>query len=365
MCLGLVLTLLLTLAPGPALAQNAPEAKEELSVALGAAPREASAEKQQALPVEVAEAAATPRPDDSGRAAPPAPEKTESPAPQRTLETAALSGSPSGQEGQRRELSPDATRQLEKILQDVPPSKQETQRQQTGESKGGTPPAQAAQTAPAQTAPVRPVASVPAAPAAQGGGAAAGGSGIRLFGTVEFRGALKNMPKWERVLNAEKRSPTFDKDLSPVMRPAVYTQWKELTQRAGSMPIMEKLRSVNVFFNRWPYRTDREVYKVEDYWATPWEFMKNSGDCEDYAIAKFYALKKLGVNPENMRVVALIDKIRNIGHAILVVYTDNNAYILDNLTDLVLSHERFKQYAPQYSVNEVYRWAHVTPTQKR
>lgn len=188
---------------------------------------------------------------------------------------------------------------------------------------------------------------------------------IRLFGTVEFRGALKNMPKWERILTEEKRAPSFDKDLSKVMRPAVFAQWKELVERVSKASTMEKLRAVNVFFNRWPYRTDREVYGLEDYWATPYEFMKNSGDCEDYATAKFFALKKLGVPVESMRVVALMDKIRNIGHAVLVVYLDGNAYVLDNLTDLVLSHERFKQYAPQYSVNETYRWAHIMPSNKR
>ena len=190
-------------------------------------------------------------------------------------------------------------------------------------------------------------------------------SGVRLFGTVEFRGVLKNMPKWERVLEEERRSPSFDRDLSKVMRPAVFEQWKNMVQRVGKASTMEKLKAVNVFFNRWPYRIDRDVYGIEDYWATPYEFMKNSGDCEDYAMAKFFALKKLGVPVDSMRIVALIDKIRNIGHAVLVVYVDGDAYILDNLTDLVLSHERFKQYAPQYSVNEEYRWAHVMPSNKR
>ncbi len=190
-------------------------------------------------------------------------------------------------------------------------------------------------------------------------------AGIRLFGTVEFRGELKNMPKWQRVVAAEKRSPTFDKDLSQFMRPALFKQWQELVQRVNGAPEKDKLRAVNVFFNRWPYRTDRDVYKLDDYWATPEEFMRRSGDCEDYAITKFFALKKLGVSPENMRVVALVDTIRNLAHAILVVYADGTAYVLDNLTDMVMTHERFTNYAPQYSVNEIYRWAHIKPMQKR
>ncbi len=92
--------------------------------------------------------------------------------------------------------------------------------------------------------------------------------------------------------------------------------------------------------------------------------MKNSGDCEDYAIIKFYALMKLGVDPDTMRIVALKDSIRNLAHAILVVYMNNDAYVLDNLTDMVLPHTRYMHYLPQYSVNEVYRWAHVRPKKK-
>lgn len=187
---------------------------------------------------------------------------------------------------------------------------------------------------------------------------------IKLFGTVEFRGDLKNMPKWERVVKAEAKSPTFNKDLSQFMTAAFAKQWTELETRMSGSTTREKAVAVNAFFNRWPYRTDNSLYKIEDYWATPAEFMKKSGDCEDYAITKFYALVKLGVDPTTMRIVALKDTIRNLGHAVLAVYTEGDAYILDNLTDMVMSHTRYKQYAPQFSLNQVYRWAHVVPKKK-
>ena len=186
----------------------------------------------------------------------------------------------------------------------------------------------------------------------------------RLFGTVEFRGALKNMPKWQRVVTAEQRSRTFDGDLSKLMQGSVHKQWLQLVERVSGKSDMEKAKAVTAFFNRWPYKTDQAVYKVTDYWATPEEFMKNSGDCEDYAITKFYALMKLGVDPDNIRIVALKDTIRNLAHAVLVVHIENDAYVLDNLTDMVLTHTRYMHYLPQYSVNEVYRWAHVRPQKK-
>lgn len=219
-----------------------------------------------------------------------------------------------------------------------------------------------AQPAPAGQAPARPEQAAPSAakPAAKAN------ASIRLFNTVEFRGVLKNMPKWQRVAAAEQKRRTFDRtDLHTLMRGSLYKQWQQLVKRMENASTMDKAKAVTVFFNRWPYRTDRDVYKVADYWATPSEFMVRSGDCEDYAITKFYALIKLGVDPESMRIVALRDTIRNLAHAILVVYTNNDAYVLDNLTDLVLTHKRYQHYWPQYSINEIYRWAHIRPKKKK
>ena len=34
-------------------------------------------------------------------------------------------------------------------------------------------------------------------------------------------------------------------------------------------------------------------------------------------------------------------------------------YILDNLSNAILPHDRLRQYRPQYSVNEQGRWAHL------
>ena len=187
---------------------------------------------------------------------------------------------------------------------------------------------------------------------------------IRLLGSVEFRGELKNMPKWQRVATAEAKSPTFDQDLGEYMRPALFKQWQTLVASTKSASVLDKAKAVTAFFNRWPYRTDREIWKVDDYWATPGEFLKRSGDCEDFSITKMYALIKLGVDPQALRIVALKDTIRNLAHAVLVVYADNEAYILDNLTDMVLPHTRYRNYYPHYSVNGIYRWAHVVPKSK-
>lgn len=184
---------------------------------------------------------------------------------------------------------------------------------------------------------------------------------VRLFGTVEFRSPLKKLPKWERVRNLENEKPSFTEQGIASKNKDVLARWNKLREKLKGAPLMEQAQGVNKFFNQWPYKTDREVWGVEDYWATPREFMLHSGDCEDYAIAKYYALRDLGVPKEKLRVVALKDTIRNIGHAVTAVFIGDDAYILDNLSNLVLSHKKLTLYAPQYSVNEDYLWRHVKP----
>jgi predicted transglutaminase-like cysteine proteinase len=188
---------------------------------------------------------------------------------------------------------------------------------------------------------------------------------LRLFGTAEFRCVLKDLPKWMRVMRLEKKNPSFVPGGLGCPLPQVQPHWIKLRDSLNGAPLMEKLKKVNVFFNRWPYKMDNSVWGVEDYWATPCEFMKRSGDCEDYAISKYYALRNLGVPASQMRVAAIINGITGNGHAVLVVYLDGDAYVLDNLTNMVLSHKRLSHYRPVYTVNEEYMWRHVKPATNR
>ncbi len=190
-----------------------------------------------------------------------------------------------------------------------------------------------------------------------------GSSDLRLFGTVEFRSVLKNMPKWERVLNA-MRGKTIEAAMRASGKEALVGRWAELQAKYGpnsGTSVLEKAKAVNQFFNQWPYRTDMEVYGIVDYWATVEEFVKKSGDCEDYAIAKYYALQELGVPESQLRILVVKETIRNIGHAILGVYAEGDIFILDNLSNTVSSHTRIRNYDPQYSLGEGFRWAHVRP----
>jgi predicted transglutaminase-like cysteine proteinase len=110
--------------------------------------------------------------------------------------------------------------------------------------------------------------------------------------------------------------------------------------------------------NRKRYVIDPTNYGVPDYWASPVQFLHLNGDCEDYAIAKYLALRELGYDDEELRVVVLDDLNLGVAHAVLAVYSDDDVLILDNQIDTVVSANVIRHYRPIYSVNERHWWLH-------
>ncbi len=184
-----------------------------------------------------------------------------------------------------------------------------------------------------------------------------------IFGSAEFQAAaLSALPQWNRVLDRLSVEGETLKacmaDATTCGTSAMRTLGRAVAE-ARELPPLQQIDYINKFFNRWPYKLDVEVYGLSEYWATPSEFMIHSGDCEDYGIAKFFALRQLGFSNDQMRVVVVMDTIRQIGHAVLAVYVENDIKILDSLSDAIFSDSFYKHYIPQYSVNETSRWLHV------
>jgi len=75
-------------------------------------------------------------------------------------------------------------------------------------------------------------------------------------------------------------------------------RWQNLLTSAKNLPENDKLKQVNAFFNLNVLFIDDIIHwKTEDYWATPLEFLATgAGDCEDFAIAKYFTLLELGVD---------------------------------------------------------------------
>jgi predicted transglutaminase-like cysteine proteinase len=100
---------------------------------------------------------------------------------------------------------------------------------------------------------------------------------------------------------------------------------------------------------------DRDLWGMEDYWATPAESIGNAGgDCEDYALAKYYLLKELGVPLERLRITYV--RILNTGgaHMVLAYYAtpDAEPLIMDNLDAFVQRASKRTDLDPVYGFND-------------
>jgi len=182
---------------------------------------------------------------------------------------------------------------------------------------------------------------------------------VRLFQTAAFKGSFDALPKWKRVLSKAREQVRVLGSCQGQGCPAGTASWQRIMGQARGKEPMEQLKLVNDFFNKWPYRLDIDAYGTSDWWATPQEFLKISGDCEDYAITKYFALRELGFPADDLRVVILKDQIRGIAHAILAVFLHGDAYVLDNVSSMVFTHGKYKHYVPYYSLNEHHRWSHI------
>ncbi|WP_056100995.1 transglutaminase-like cysteine peptidase [Mesorhizobium sp. Root157] len=135
---------------------------------------------------------------------------------------------------------------------------------------------------------------------------------------------------------------------------------KDTANAVQDLSLVRKIAAVNTAVNRLiDYRSDKDVYGVLDYWATPKEILtEGKGDCEDFAILKMAALRAAGIPAESMALVVLRDTGRDFYHAVLAVSTSNNTYVLDNLRDAVLTDKQLPQYQALYSLSAQKAWVH-------
>jgi len=194
---------------------------------------------------------------------------------------------------------------------------------------------------------------------AQGG--SAGVLPTSLFGYQEIQKQNLNLfPQWLTVL---ERHILNLKDAgscqSTKFNQCHLKQWQSFLKTIKRLSVNQQIKQVNKYANEKEYILDIENYGVADYWATPKEFLSNSGDCEDYAIIKMLSMKWLGYDINSMRVVVVQDTNLRIAHAVMAIERDNDILILDNQIEEVISHAAIFHYVPVYSVNENNWWMHV------
>lgn len=111
--------------------------------------------------------------------------------------------------------------------------------------------------------------------------------------------------------------------------------WRALISDSSHLSDQEKLQRVNDFFNRTiRYGEDVDIWKKSDYWASPMQTLeKGMGDCEDFALAKFFTLQLLGIADSHMRMVYATQTATRQAHMVLGYWASAEAepVLLDNL----------------------------------
>ncbi len=107
--------------------------------------------------------------------------------------------------------------------------------------------------------------------------------------------------------------------------------------------------------------SDLAQWGMADRWSAPLQTLTTGrGDCEDYAIAKYVALREAGVAEDDVRLVIVRNLAVGEDHAVVAARLDGSWIVLDNrwlalvedvemrrvLPLFVLDHDGVKQFAP-------------------
>ncbi|MCG3691929.1 transglutaminase-like cysteine peptidase [Aliarcobacter butzleri] len=128
----------------------------------------------------------------------------------------------------------------------------------------------------------------------------------------------------------------------------------KLLEKIKNEDVQTKLEKVNDFFNNVKYSSDQKIYGVSDYWATPIEFLaRDEGDCEDFVIAKYFALEYLGVPTSKMFLSYVKVKKSNEAHMVLSYFETptSEPIILDSLKKVILPASKRDDLTPVFNFN--------------
>jgi predicted transglutaminase-like cysteine proteinase len=182
-----------------------------------------------------------------------------------------------------------------------------------------------------------------------------------LFGSIESHQTnLEMFPQWLSVLEQHIREDVSDGSCSSKQFNRCHlNEWLAYLETLKGLDTNTQLKKINLYANKKTYILDIDNYGLEDYWATPRQFLDRGGDCEDYAITKLLSLRWLGHQQLQSRIVILQDTNLGIPHAVLAVYLDGDTFILDSQVNEIVSHKNILHYVPIYSVDEKQWWIHL------
>ena len=178
------------------------------------------------------------------------------------------------------------------------------------------------------------------------------------FGVFAFR--LSGGGLWEKWLGVERKLDDervqlalCDGDRERCVSPAALQLLAIVDNaraREGRARLGEINRAINLAIRP---MSDLAQHGAIDVWSPPLvTFTSGAGDCEDYAIAKFVALRLAGVSPDDLRVVIMHDTIRDEEHAVAAVRLDGQWLTLDNRRMAMVEDTYVRNYRPLFVIDQ-------------
>ena len=99
--------------------------------------------------------------------------------------------------------------------------------------------------------------------------------------------------------------------------------------------------------------SDEAQWRVQDHWSSPLETLQSHrGDCEDYAILKYVALREAGLSSEDVKIVILRNYFPDEYHAVAVARVNGEWLILDNRRLTLVPDTGMIRATPEFLLDE-------------
>jgi predicted transglutaminase-like cysteine proteinase len=150
-----------------------------------------------------------------------------------------------------------------------------------------------------------------------------------------------------------------------------YLKYNHLLSKLEHETVGQRLEQVNMFFNNFRYQRE-----ITDYWKCTPEFLNDGcGDCDDFAISKYFLLLKLNINKSKLRIAYANIVINGIKEAHMVILYkrskkltiildnyDPKIHRLDNRKNLEIVYtfdSKYVYFQDKRYVNNLKKWAEV------
>jgi predicted transglutaminase-like cysteine proteinase len=161
----------------------------------------------------------------------------------------------------------------------------------------------------------------------------------------KWRGLEADMAKEQSVLDRCRESA----ESCPSYAAQFLRLINAVKSKSGRAQLEEANRSVNMAIR---YVSDYAQFGEADRWSAPLaSFATAKGDCEDYAIAKYVALREAGFSRDEMRLVLARDRSVRQDHAVLAARLDGRWLILDSRSSELIEDSDASGLTPMFSIN--------------